>query len=98
MVRKNILRLGKYMKYKIREVNKNNVYMLGLAWKQSKAYFCVFMLIILCTNIKELVLVIAPKYIFDSMQFGESFKAILFPVFMYVGLYLGLHILIYFLS
>lgn len=86
------------MKYKIREVNKNNVYMLGLAWKQSKAYFCVFMLIILCTNIKELVLVIAPKYIFDSMQFGESFKAILFPVFMYIGLYLGLHILIYFLS
>lgn len=84
------------MKYKIREVNKNNIYMLALAWKQSKAYFCVFILIILFANIKELVIVIAPKYILDSMQFGASLKTILFPVFMYVGLYLGLHIILYF--
>lgn len=86
------------MKSKLREVNKNNIYMLGLAWKQSKAYYCVFILTILFTNMKDLALVIAPKYIFDSMQFGESFQAILFPVFIYVGFYLGLHVILHYLA
>lgn len=86
------------MKSKIWKVINNNIYMLGLAWKQKKAYFCVFILIILITNIKDLVLVVAPKYIFDSLQFGESFKAILLPVLIYVALYFLLHVTLHALS
>lgn len=86
------------MKSKIWKVINNNIYMLGLAWKQKKAYFCVFILIILITNIKDLVLVVASKYIFDSLQFGESFKAILLPVLIYVALYFLLHVTLHALS
>lgn len=86
------------MKSKICKVFNNNLFMLNLAWKQSKTYFCVFVLIVVITVIKDLVLVIAPKYIFDSMQYENSIKAIIIPVFMYVSLYFVLFVLLHFLS
>lgn len=70
---------------------KNHVYILGVALKQSKLYFCIFFLMIMVANVKDIALVVAPKYIFDAMQFGGSFQAILLPVFVYLALYLGLH-------
>ncbi|MBR2409467.1 MAG: ABC transporter ATP-binding protein [Lachnospiraceae bacterium] len=79
------------MKAKRSDSLKNHLFILGVALKQSKLYFCIFFLVILVANAKELALVVAPKYIFDALQFGASFHAILLPVFVYVALYLGLH-------
>ena len=86
---------GVKMKIKIGESFRNNVYMLGLAWKLSKAYACVFALLIIVTIVRDLVLVIAPKYILDSMQYGGSLEAIVLPVLIYVGLYFALHALVH---
>ncbi|MBQ9766073.1 MAG: ABC transporter ATP-binding protein [Lachnospiraceae bacterium] len=83
---------------KIREIIKNNRYMLGVAWRHSKVYFLVLVLMLLITYTKDLVLVIAPKYIFDGMQFGESVKDILIPVIVYVALYLILHLCVHALT
>lgn len=49
------------MKSKICDVLNNNIYMLKLAWKQSKTYFCVFILIVLFTVLKDLVLYLIYK-------------------------------------
>lgn len=81
----------KKMKTKVHDSLKNHFYILGAALKQSKLYFCIFFVTILVANAKDLALVVAPKYIFDAMQFGGSFSAILLPVFVYVALYFGLH-------
>lgn len=79
------------MKTKVLDSLKNHGYILGVALKQSKLYFCIFFVTILVANAKDLALVVAPKYIFDALQFGGSFSAILLPVFVYVALYFGLH-------
>ncbi len=79
------------MKTRILDSLKNHGYILGVALKQSKLYFCVFFVTILIANAKDIALVVAPKYIFDAMQFGGSFQAILLPVLVYLALYLGLH-------
>ena len=79
------------MKTKSWDSLKNHLYILGVARKQSRLYFCVFFLMILVANAKDIALVAAPKYIFDAMQFGGSFQAILLPVLVYLALYLGLH-------
>ena len=79
------------MKTKVLDSLKNHGYILGIALKQSKLYFCIFFVTILVANAKDLALVVAPKYIFDALQFGGSFSAILLPVFVYVALYFGLH-------
>jgi len=79
------------MKTKLRDSLKNHIYILGVALKQSKLYFCVFFVTILVANAKDIALVVAPKYIFDALQFGGSFSAILLPVLVYLALYLLLH-------
>ncbi len=79
------------MKTRLLDSWKNHGYILGVALRQSKLYFCVFFVTILVANAKEIALVVAPKYIFDALQFGGSFSAILLPVFLYLVLYLVLH-------
>ena len=79
------------MKKQWKDGLKNHSYILGVALKQSKLYFCIFFVTILVANAKDIALVVAPKYIFDALQFGGSFSAILLPVFVYLALYLGLH-------
>ena len=79
------------MKTRLTDGLKNHSYILGVALKQSKLYFCIFFVTILVANAKDIALVVAPKYIFDALQFGGSFSAILLPVFVYLALYLGLH-------
>jgi len=79
------------MKTRLLDSLKNHGYILGVALKQSKLYFCIFFVTILIANAKDIALVVAPKYIFDAMQFGGSFRAILLPVLIYLALYLGLH-------
>ena len=74
------------MAVKLREIVSNNIYMLNLVWKNSKIYFFIFVGIILTTYIKDIVLIVAPKYIFDAMQYGGSFKEIVLPVLVYVSL------------
>lgn len=86
---------GGSVKEKLGEGFRNHIYILRIAFQHSKSYFCIFFLLIMVTNIKDLVLVIAPKYIFDGMQFGGSFEAILIPVVIYVTLYLCLHLMIH---
>ena len=86
------------MAVKLREIVSNNIYMLNLVWKNSKIYFFVFVGIILTTYIKDIVLIVAPKYIFDAMQYGGSFKEIVLPVLVYVSLYLVLHFFVHALS
>lgn len=86
------------MKEKIFEMINNHKYVLGIAFRNSKLYFFIFFLLILITNIKELVLIIAPKYIFDCLQFGNSFQILVLTIIIYVGLYLGLHFMIYWLD
>lgn len=77
---------------------KNHGYILGIALRQSRLYFCVFFVTILVANAKDIAMVVAPKYIFDAMQFGGSYHAILLPVFVYLALYLGLHGLLHSLT
>ncbi len=79
------------MKTRMTDSLKNHGYILGVALRQSKLYFFVFFATILVANAKDIALVVAPKYIFDAMQFGGSFSAILLPVLIYLALYLGLH-------
>ncbi|MBQ8800644.1 MAG: ABC transporter ATP-binding protein [Lachnospiraceae bacterium] len=79
------------MKTRVCDSLKNHGFILGTALKQSKLYFFVFFAAILVANIKEIALVVAPKYIFDAMQFGGSFQAILLPVFVYLAIYLLMH-------
>lgn len=79
------------MKTKVRDSLKNHGYILGTALKQSKLFFCVFFATILVANAKDIALVVAPKYIFDAMQFGGSFQEILLPVFVYLSIYLVAH-------
>ncbi len=79
------------MKTKASDGFRNHFFILGVALKQSKLYFCIFILMILVANAKDIALVVAPKYIFDALQFGGSFGAIVVPVLFYVVVYLGLH-------
>jgi len=79
------------MKTKTSDGFRNHFFILGVALKQSKLYFCIFILMILVANAKDIALVVAPKYIFDALQFGDSFSAVFLPVLVYVLLYLGLH-------
>ncbi len=83
------------MKTKSWDSLKNHLYILGVARKQSRLYFCVFFLMILVANAKDIALVAAPKYIFDALQFGGSLQAVLLPVLVYGALYFGLHGILY---
>lgn len=80
------------------DVLKNNIYMIKVVWKYSKSYFFVFISLILMTVVKDMLLVVAPKFIFDSMQYGTSIEDIFIPIIAYVTLYLGIHLILYFLT
>lgn len=86
------------MKIKQSDSLKNHGFILGTALKQSKLYFFVFFAAILAANIKDIALVVAPKYIFDALQFGSSFQAILLPVFVYLAIYFVMHGSLYVLT
>ena len=72
--------------------------MIKVVWKYSKSYFFVFISLILMTVVKDMLLVVAPKFIFDSMQYGTSIEDIFIPIISYVTLYLGIHLILYFLT
>ncbi len=75
----------------IKSTFQNNLYMTRLAASKSKLYLVVFLFHILFSYGKDLLLVMAPKYIFDSMQNGNGIKDIVIPVTGYVILYFALY-------
>lgn len=82
----------------IKRVFKQNCYMINLIWKSSKAYCLAFFLLIAVKYFRDLLLVIVPKYIFDSMENGNSINDIIFPIAVYVSLYFLFHLLIHCLA
>lgn len=82
----------------IKRVFKQNCYMINLIWKSSKAYCLAFFLLIVVKYFRDLLLVIVPKYIFDSMENGNSINDIIFPIAVYVSLYFLFHLLIHCLA
>lgn len=83
---------------KFSDILANNLFMIKLVWKYKKMYFLVFLALILITDAKEFVLIVAPKYIFDSMQYGEELTDVFMPVFVYISLYFITNILLHFFS
>lgn len=86
----------------IKRVLQNNCYMINLIWKSSKAYCLVFFLLVAVKYFRDMLLVVLPKYIFDSMENGNTINDIIFPIAAYVSLYflfhLSIHCLTYFRS
>lgn len=82
----------------IKRIFKKNCYMINLIWKSSKAYCLAFFLLIAVKYFRDLLLVIVPKYIFDSMENGNSINDIIFPIVVYVSLYFLFHLLIHCLT
>lgn len=72
-------------------IAKNNIYMLRLVAKSSKLYILVFFLRIFFVYLGEMLLVAAPKVIFDTMQNGQAFRDILGVVMIYISLTFLIH-------
>lgn len=72
-------------------IAKNNIYMLRLVAKSSKLYILDFFLRIFFVYLGEMLLVAAPKVIFDTMQNGQAFRDILGVIIIYIVLTFLIH-------
>lgn len=72
-------------------IAKNNVYMLRLVAKSSKLYILDFFLRIFFVYLGEMLLVAAPKVIFDTMQNGQALRDILGVIIIYIALTFLIH-------
>ena len=79
---------------KCKKVLGNNGYMLRLVGQSSKAYILILIFYILCIYVKDMILILFPKFVFDRMQSGEKLSDIVAPVMMYVLVYVLVHITI----
>lgn len=70
---------------------KNNMYMLSLVAKKSKLYVIDFFFHILFVYLGEMLLVVAPKIIFDTIQNGKSFNDIIGVILVYMGCTFVIH-------
>lgn len=80
---------------KLIKVFRNNLYMIGIIWKNSRSYIPIFFVHILVSYCRDILLVIAPKFIFDSMEAGNNLSDIIISVAFYSSMYFLLHFICY---